>query len=125
MPKSSTTSPLERTRAVISAWPETSEKLSHGSPTWWGGKKTFASFHDNHHGDERVALWVKAPLEMRDDLVATNPDGLFVPPYVGPAGWIGIQLDGSVPWIVVEDMLLRGYKMVAPKRALRALEEMG
>lgn len=123
MSSSATSSPLERTRAVISKWPETSEKISHGSPTWWGGKKTFASFHDNHHGDGRVALWVKAPLELRDDLVATNPAGLFVPPYVGPSGWIGIELDGSVPWTVIEDMLLRGYKMVAPKRALRALEE--
>jgi hypothetical protein len=46
---------LVKLRALIATLPETSEKISHGSPTFWGGKKTFASFHDNHHGDGRVA----------------------------------------------------------------------
>ena len=50
---------LARLREIIAAWPETREKLSHGAPTWWGGRKTFASFADNHHGDGRVAVWVK------------------------------------------------------------------
>ena len=45
--------PLAKIRKIIAVWPETDERLSHGSPTFWGGKKTFASFHDNHHGDGR------------------------------------------------------------------------
>ena len=53
--------PLAKIRKTIAAWPETDERISHGSPTFWGGKKTFASFHVNHHGDGRVALWLKLP----------------------------------------------------------------
>jgi hypothetical protein len=30
--------PLDRLRKIIAAWPETSERISHGSPTFWGGK---------------------------------------------------------------------------------------
>ena len=53
---------LERVRAICLALPETSERLSHGSPTWFiGGKKTFVMFLDDHHGDGRLALWCAAP----------------------------------------------------------------
>ena len=117
-----TRDPLGRLRKIIEAWPETDERISHGSPTFWGGKKTFASFHENHHGDGRVAVWVKSALEMQADLVDSNPEVLFVPPYVGPSGWIGIRLDRQVDWEMVADLLEEGYRMVAPKRALPQLD---
>ena len=115
--------PLQQLRQIIGALPETDERVSHGSPTFWGGKKTFASYHDDHHGDGRVAVWFKATHDMQEDLVAANPEIFFVPPYVGPSGWIGIELDGEVDWGMVEDLLEQGYRMVAPKRALKLLDE--
>ena len=115
--------PLGRLREIIAAWPETDERISHGSPTWWGGKKTFASFHDNHHGDGRVAVWLKSSFEMQSDLVENNPDAFFVPPYVGPRGWVGIRLDREVDWAMVTALLEAGYRMVAPKRAIELLDE--
>ena len=117
-----TRDPLIRLREIIEVWPETDERISHGSPTFWGGKKTFASFHENHHGDDRVAVWVKSALEMQADLVDSNPEVLFVPPYVGPSGWIGIRLDRQVDWEMVADLLEEGYRMVAPTRALAQLD---
>ena len=105
--------PLDRVRRIIRAWPETDERISHGSPTFWGGKKTFASFHDNHHGDERLALWIKSK---------ADPDRFFVPPYVGPSGWIGARLDRKPDWALIATLLEAGYRSVAPKRALKALE---
>ena len=113
--------PLDKIRKTIAAWPETDERISHGSPTFWGGKKTFASFQDNHHGDGRVALWVKSDADTQEGLVEANPDVFFVPPYVGPSGWLGVRLDRDVDWDVVAGLLLEGYRSVAPKRALRQL----
>ncbi len=113
---------LAKVRKIIGAWPETEERISHGSPTFWGGKKTFASFHDNHHGDGRLAVWCKSSFELRGDLVDSDSDVFFVPPYVGPSGWLGIRLEGEVDWAVVEELLFEGYRMVAPKRALRQLD---
>ena len=111
--------PLVKLREIIFALPETSEKLSHGSPTFWGGKKTFASFHVNHHGDGRVALWIKSTLDAQEGLVEAKPALFFVPPYVGPSGWIGLRLDGrNIPWDLVAGMLEEGYRMVAPKKAI-------
>ncbi len=114
--------PLQRLRKVIGAWPETAERLSHGAPTFWGGKKTFASFHVDHHGDGRVAVWCKALVEFQQDLVDTDPEIFFIPPYVGPSGWVGIRLDRNVDWQLVAEVLEEGYRLVAPKRALTQLD---
>jgi hypothetical protein len=113
---------LARVRRIIGAWPETSEKLSHGAPTWWGGKKTFATIHDSHHGDGRLALWIKSTADAQEDLVELDPRTYFVPPYVGPSGWIGVRLDRGVDWGAVEQLLEAGYRMVAPRRALAQLD---
>jgi hypothetical protein len=114
--------PLEKVRKIIAAWPETAERLSHGAPTWWGGKKTFASFANNHHGDGRVALWCKASFDQQAELVEQDPEIFFVPPYVGPSGWIGIRLDRDVDWDTVASLLEEGYRLVAPRRALAQLD---
>ena len=113
--------PLAKLRKIIAAWPETSERLSHGAPTWGGGKKTFATFHVDHHGDGRVALWCKATFEQQAELVEHDPDVFFVPAYVGPSGWIGIRLDRDVDWDTVASLLEEGYRQVAPKRVLKQL----
>lgn len=112
---------LKRVRKIIAAWPETSEKLSHGAPTFWGGRKTFAMFLDNHHGDGRLALWIKSNADEREQLMAIEGDTFFVPPYVGPSGWIGVRLDRGADWGMIEELLQDGYRMVAPKRALQQL----
>lgn len=115
--------PLARLRRIIEAWPETSEKISHGAPTWWGGRKTFATLHDDHHGDGRLAVWIKSTAETQADLVAMDAETFFVPPYMGPSGWIGVRLDRGADWEMVASLLEDGYRMVAPKRALRRLDQ--
>jgi hypothetical protein len=115
--------PLEKLRKIIAAWPETDERISHGAPTFWGGKKTFATFHDSHHGDGRRAIWAKATFDSQADLVESDPEIFFVPPYVGPSGWVGIRVDRDVDWGIVAVILEQGYRSVAPKRALKQLDE--
>jgi len=55
--------------------------------------------------------------------VEADPDLFFVPPYVGPSGWVGVRLDVDVEWAVVAEILEEGYRSVAPKRAIRKLDE--
>jgi hypothetical protein len=89
----------------------------------WGGRKTFATIHDNHHGDGRQALWIKSNPDAQDNLVEMDPEIFFIPPYVGPSGWIGVRLDGEASWEMIEELLFEGYRSVAPKRALKQLEQ--
>lgn len=114
--------PLDRLRAIIEPWPETREKISHGAPTWWGGRKTFATFHADHHGDERIAVWMKSTFTEQELRVEVDPITFFIPPYVGPSGWVGMRLDRDPDWDLVEELLEESYRLVAPKRAIAALE---
>lgn len=113
---------LKRLRTIIEAWPETSEKLSHGSPTWWGGKKTFANLHSGSYDGGRPGVWIKAPPGVQEDLIEEDPDRFYRPKYMGPSGWVGVRLDKGVDWDQVRFLLLEGYRMVAPKRALAQLD---
>ena len=114
--------PLDRVRTFIEGLPETSEKLSHGSPTWWGGKKTFACFHNGSYDEGRRAVWIKAPEGAQEALIEANPERFYRPKYLGPKGWVGVRLEGRVDWAEVEDLLIEGYRLVAPKRALAKLD---
>ena len=89
---------LERTRKIIAAWPETDERPSHGTPTWWGGKKTFATFHAGGYDDGREAVWIKAPEGMQAALIERDPERFYRPKYLGPKGWVAVRLEGKVDW---------------------------
>jgi hypothetical protein len=116
---------LLQVREICLALPEVTEKLSHGAPTWFAGKKTFVMFLDDHHGDGRLALWVAAPPGVQHDMVEQEPERFFVPPYVGPRGWLGVRLDRSPDWDEVADIVEDAYRVVAIKRLLRQLDSHG
>jgi hypothetical protein len=52
------------------------------------GKKTFAYFLDNHHGDGIVAVTCKVLPGDNAALVAAQPERFYLPAYIGPKGWV-------------------------------------
>lgn len=113
---------LERVRKTCLALPEVNERLSHGAPTFFGPKKTFVMFHDDHHGDGRLALWCAAPPGVQASLVDEEPHRFFVPAYVGHRGWVGVRLDIDPDWDEVAGIIEDAYRTVAPKRLLVELD---
>src|SRR5258706_14004895 len=83
---------VERVRKICLALPETSEKLSHGEPTFFVHKKVFVMFANNHHNDGHIAVWLPVPEGIQAALITKNPKVYFKPPYVGVKGWVGIEL---------------------------------
>ena len=66
---------VDRVRELCLSLPETTERLSHGQPSFFvRGKKTFVTYLDDHHGDGRLALWCAAPPGMQEALVAGAPE---------------------------------------------------
>ena len=117
------TNPLEKLRKLCLALPETTERLSHGEPTWFvRDKKTFVMYADHHH-DNRVAFWCAAPDGAQEALVAAHPDRFFRPPYVGYRGWLGVWLDVPVDWDEIAGIVTDAYRMVAPKKLLAELDK--
>jgi hypothetical protein len=104
-------------RSLCLALPETSERLSHGEPTFFiRGKKTFVMFVDNHHGDGRLGIWCAAPDGMQAALVEADPERFFAPPYVGHRGWLGLRLDRPFDRDELAGIVEDAYLTVAPKR---------
>src|ERR1700719_349937 len=83
---------LDRVRRICSSIPGTVEKISHGAPTFFTPKRVFAIFAKSHHGDGHVAVWVPAAPGVQLALIEEAPDIYFRPPYVGVAGWVGVEL---------------------------------
>lgn len=91
------------------------EKLSHGEPTFFVNKRVFTMFASDHHKDGHIAVWIPAPAGLQAALIKSSPKTYFQPPYVGTAGWVGIDLDE----IGDEDLaahILEAFQMIVSKR---------
>ena len=108
-------------REICLGLPETSERPSHGEPTFFiQGKRSFATVWDSHHGDGRHILICAAPAGLQSALVETDPDRFFVPVYVGRRGWIGVRLDRGFDRDEIAGILEDAYAEVAPPRLVQA-----
>ena len=116
-------SSLGRVRKICLSLPETTERPSHGAPSFFVRDKVcFVSYMNHHHDDGRLALWCACPSGMRDGVVKAQPDQYFVPPYVGVRGWIGVRLDREPDWDGVERVIRDAYLAVAPKKLVAEVE---
>jgi hypothetical protein len=106
---------LHRVRQICSTLPETTEKLSHGEPTFFVRKKVYAMFANNHHNDGHVAVWIPAAPGVQEMLIHTWPEKFFRPPYVGVRGWVGIELE-EVNEEELAPHLCEAWRLVAPKK---------
>ncbi|GAB25051.1 hypothetical protein GOPIP_076_00020 [Gordonia polyisoprenivorans NBRC 16320 = JCM 10675] len=112
---------LIRVREVALAFPDATEVVAHGRPTFRCGKM-FGNYGGGEKGGirhDRSVLFLADPAE-RAALV--EDPRFFVPAYFGPAGWLGILLDDATDWIEVAELLDASYRQIAPKRSIAKLD---
>lgn len=121
MPPSS----LIRLRKICLALPEAHEVEAWGEPTFRVRNKLFAMYAaaGTHHGAGGPSVWCKATRVNQGLMIDADPERFFVPPYVGPSGWIGIRLHGKPDWAEIASLLYDGYRLIAPKRLVALLDE--
>ena len=105
-----------RVRQICLSLPETTEKLSHGEPTFFARKRVFCMFLDNHHNDGRIAVWIPVEPGAQASLIQSDPGTYFRPPYVGVKGWVGVELSQ----VSDEDLavhLHEAHRLIAPRRS--------
>ena len=113
---------VERVRRICAALPETWEKLSHGEPTFFVGKRVFAMCSINHHNDGHIAVTVTAAIGIQAALIEANPKKFYRPPYVGGAGWVGIEL----PRVKDKELALHlqeAWRLIAPEKLHGLIQE--
>jgi hypothetical protein len=106
---------LARVRRICMALPETTEKPSHGEPTFFIRKRVYCMFANNHHNDGHIAVWVPTDPGLQATLLKTSPEKYFYPPYVGVSGWIGIEL-ARVSDDELGEHLTEAWKMIEAKQ---------
>ncbi len=88
------------------------------------GRKTVAYYLNNHHGDGITSLCCKSTPMDQADLVETDPDQFFLPKYIGSKSWVGMRFDRrSLNWQVARELLWHSYRLQAPKRLARQLDQ--
>ena len=116
---------LARLRKLCLALPQAHEVTAWGEPTFRVRNKMFATYASaaTHHGNGRPSVWCKAAPENQALMVRAAPGRFFVPPYVGPSGWIGVWLDRGPDWRELSGLLRDGFRLVAPKRLIALLDD--
>lgn len=111
---------LDRVRDSALELPESEERLSHGQPTFFVSGKQFAQYRDNHHGDGKTVVCVRTSgLDEQAMLIEAAPDVYSRPAYLGPSGWVSVNLAGrDVDWLLVSDRIARSWELAAPRRLL-------
>jgi len=115
--------PVERVRRLCLALPDTSERLSHGEPTFFVHGKVFVMFANNHHGDGHVAVWLPVPEDVQTALIHEKPRTFFKPPYVGVRGWVGIEL-GQIRDADLRFFIRTAWELIAPKRLVSQVDSL-
>jgi hypothetical protein len=112
----------DRIRTICMDLPGVTEKLSHGSPAFFAGRQFLMLWSDGHHDHVYPHLWCAAPPGAQSELVTTEPDRFFRPPYVGGRGWIGVRLDGAIDWREIEVVCEQAFRTVASKKLIATLD---
>ena len=108
----------ERLIEICRELPEvTYEGRGQGHIAFQIGKKNFAYYQYDHHGDGMIAFSCKSTLAEQRRLVRGDSESFFVPAYLGAKGWVGIRLDlDEVDWSTVTDLAKRAYQSLAPRK---------
>ncbi len=112
----------ERIRAICLDLPGVVERLSHGAPAFFAGRQFLMLWPDGHHDHDFPHLWCAAPAGVQEELVATEPQRCFRPPYVGSRGWIGVRLTGTVDWAETAAMCEEAFRTIAPRKLIAILD---
>ena len=115
---------LGRVRTLALAFPGAEERIAHGRP-WFFVGRAFAVYGGGTKGPDHVrhdrGLLVHVEDGERPARIA-DPR-FFVPAYVGPMGWLGIDVDApGTDWTEVGELLDASFRWVAPARLVRELD---
>lgn len=103
-------------RKIALGLPEAEERETWETATFRIRNKIFVMFNDQER-----ELWIKSTFDEQRALCHMDPGTFFVPPYVGPSGWVGVRIR-TVDRDELEELLIEAWRLTAPKRLVRAFD---
>jgi len=114
---------LEKLAKVCMALPGVTKEEMHGHMAFKVGKKTFAYYLNDHHGDGIVSVCCKVLAGDNKRLIDANSRKFYMPAYIGPRGWVALRLDrATVDWNEVRELVRGSWEQMASKKLLREIE---
>ncbi|QSB05511.1 MmcQ/YjbR family DNA-binding protein [Natronoglycomyces albus] len=114
---------LSRLTTICARLPEAQESTTVHHPSFKVRGKAFVMLADPNKWSEVESLWIKSTPGEQQALIQSDPEQYFKPPYVGPSGWIGVRLTKECDWDEVAELVTEGWRLAAPKRAIKAFDE--
>ncbi len=122
-PKSSQQDRLRKLTEICLALPEACAKQKHAHVAFLVGKRTFAYYLNDHHGDKLISVCCKVLPGENQFLVQSAPARFYLPAYIGPRGWIALRMDlATLNWTEVKELIRGSYLQTAPKRLVSLLK---
>jgi predicted DNA-binding protein (MmcQ/YjbR family) len=120
---------LAKVRAITLGFPEASEKVSHGRPSFFV-TKMFSMYGGSVKPATKGADYVQHPqsivvkVDDSERRALEQDRRFFVPAYLGPSGWLGLDLarTRTVDWDEVTELIDASYRLVAPKKLTALLD---
>ena len=117
---------LAELRSIALALPRTQEKISHGRPGFFVSKMFAMYGGSSKESGEMVSVphCVLVKVDVSDRIALERDERFFLPAYLGPAGWLGLDFTSAdVDWDEVRELVDASFRLVAPKRMIKALDE--
>jgi hypothetical protein len=115
--------PLRTLTDICLALPEArrEDKASHAA--FLVGKKTFAYYLNDHHGDNIISVSCKVLPGENQFLVQSDPGRFYLPAYIGSRGWIALRMDlATLNWSEIKELIRGSYLQMAPKRLVAMMK---
>lgn len=114
---------LDKLSGICMALPGATREKMHGHVAFKVGKKTFAYYLNDHHGDGIISICCKVLPGDNQRLIDANPRKFYMPAYIGSRGWVALRLDrATVDWSELQELVRGSYEQMAPKKLLKQLE---
>ena len=111
---------LSKLKQICLALPETKLTMTWGKPHFRVNDKIFAGF-----GEQDGLPVIGCKLKMDHADVIIRDPRFWRAKYVGHAGWISMDASKMTDWDDVRDLIHESYRLIAPKRAIKKMEESG
>ena len=121
---------LAKVRTIALGFPEAFEKVSHGRPSFFV-TKMFMMYGGSVKPRTKGADYTQYPhsilvkVDDSDRRALEQDRRFFFPAYLGPSGWVGLDLDAKkkADWNEVTELIDASYRLVAPKKLIARLNE--